>query len=127
MENNQKVFVDKIINWAGEKKAEDVKHIEVSDRCSFTDHLIICNGSNELHVKAIAQHIIDQAEKEQYQILSAEGLENANWVLLDFIDIIVHIFLTGKRAYYRLEDLWEISPREREITGKNDDQAENNN
>lgn len=107
--------VERIIGWALEKKAEDVIHIDVEGKTDFTDSIIICHGTAELHIRAIAEHIKAQAREENIQLLSSEGMENASWILLDFIDIIVHVFNEDTRALYKIEDLYKISPKNREI------------
>ena len=109
--------VEKIIGWALEKKAEDVIHIDVEGKTDFTDSIIICHGTADLHIRAIADHIKARAREEKIQLLSSEGMENASWVLLDFIDIIVHIFNEETRSRYKIEDLYKIQPvkRDKEI------------
>ncbi|KQC06364.1 MAG: hypothetical protein APR54_07295 [Candidatus Cloacimonas sp. SDB] len=111
---------DKIIAWAEEKKAEGIVSLDISGKTSYTDLLIICHGTNELHVKAIAENITENAKKEKIQYLAVEGLENSTWVLIDFIDIIVHIFNEKTRNYYKLEDLWKINAKNKSEMSKND-------
>ena len=104
---------DKIIEWAEDKKAEDIVVIDVRGKTSYTDMIIVCHGSNELHLKAIADNICDNAKNENIRYISVEGKENASWILIDFIDIIVHIFNETTRKYYKLEDLWKIKSTSR--------------
>jgi len=106
--------VEKMIGWALDKKAEDVVHIDVEGKTEFTDSIIICHGTADLHVRAIAQYIIDQAKENKIRLLGAEGMDNSTWILLDFGDIIVHIFNAETRDYYKLEDLYKLSPKNRE-------------
>ncbi|HPR18628.1 MAG TPA: ribosome silencing factor [Candidatus Cloacimonadota bacterium] len=106
--------VEKMIGWALDKKAEDVVHIDVEGKTEFTDSIIICHGTADLHVRAIAQYIIDQAKENKIRLLGAEGMDNSTWILLDFGDIIVHIFNAETRDYYNLEDLYKLSPKNRE-------------
>jgi len=104
---------NKIIKWAEEKKAEEVVSIDVKGKSSYTDMLIICHGTNELHVKAIAQNITDNVKKEKISFLASEGLQNGTWVLIDLIDIVVHVFNQNSRKYYKLEELWDINSKTR--------------
>jgi ribosome-associated protein len=104
---------DKIIEWAEDKKAEDVIAIDVQGKTSYTDIIIVCHGSNELHLKAIADNICDNAKKEKIYYLSVEGKDNAAWILIDFVDIIVHIFRESTRKYYKIEDLWKVKTASR--------------
>ena len=121
MELEHDESVKKIIEWASDKKSEDLIHIDVKGKTDFTDSIIICHGSAELHIKAIADNIIQKAKENNIQLLSVEGMENATWVLLDFADIIVHIFSEEKRKYYELEDLYKINPEMKRKLDKADD------
>jgi len=121
MELEHDESVKKIIEWASDKKSEDLIHIDVKGKTDFTDSIIICHGSAELHIKAIADNIIQKAKENNIQLLSVEGMENATWVLLDFADIIVHIFSEEKRNYYKLEDLYKITPEMKRKLDKADD------
>ena len=121
MELEHDEAVKKIIEWASDKKSGDLIHIDVKGKTDFTDSIIICHGSAELHIKAIAENIIHKAKENNIQLLSVEGMENATWVLLDFADIIVHIFSEEKRKYYKLEDLYKITPEMKRKLDKADD------
>ena len=107
----QKQAIANIINWMEEKKAVDIKHIDVTGETDFTDHLIICSGTAELHNKAIAENIIFNAKTNGLEILSSEGKNSSTWILIDFGDIIVHIFSQDKREYYKIEDLYTVDSR----------------
>jgi len=82
--------------------------------------LVICSGSNDLHVKAIADNIADNIKKEKISIPAVEGMRNASWVLIDLIDIVVHVFNEDTRKYYKLEDLWDVNSKNKEEIVKND-------
>ena len=107
----QKQAIANIINWMEEKKALFIKHIDVTGETDFTDHLIICSGTADLHNKAIAENIIQSAKENGMEILSTEGKNSSTWILIDFGDIIVHIFSQDKREYYKLEDLYVVGSR----------------
>lgn len=113
MSEERKKIVERIITWALDKKAEEIRHIDVKGKTDFTDSIIICHGSAELHIKAIANHILEMARKENLQILSVEGKDNATWVLIDMGDIVVHIFNQETRDYYKIEDIYKRSPKNR--------------
>ena len=112
----QKQAIANIINWMEEKKAVHIKHIDVTGETDFTDHLIICSGTADLHNKAIAENIIQNAKENGMQILSTEGKNSSAWILIDFGDIIVHIFSQDKREYYKLEDLYVVDSRTKKET-----------
>ena len=106
MEKTLQEKVELITSWLIEKKADDIVSIDVKDKCNFTEHLIVCTGMAFLHNKAIADFIMDKALEHKIRILGKEGFEAATWILIDFNDIIVHIFTQDIRNNYKLEDLW---------------------
>ncbi|MAR76112.1 MAG: ribosome silencing factor [Candidatus Marinimicrobia bacterium] len=90
-------------NLALSKKAEDVISIHVAKLTSISDYFVICSASTDVQVKAIADGIRKGTENKAWRI---EGYEQLNWVLLDYIDVVVHIFRTSERQYYQIERLW---------------------
>jgi len=122
MLSSQKEIVDKIIKWAASKKAENIKYYDVREFSDYTDIIIICHGTAELHNKAIAEEILYKAKAEGIQLLASEGLANGTWILLDFVDIIVHIFNEETRNFYKLEELWNISSKTIKDNRINNDQ-----
>ncbi len=103
----QNAIIESVIGWMVEKKAEDVKFFDVRDKTDYTDNIIVATGSNELHIKAIATNVLDKAKESGLRILGKEGMNNANWVLLDFGDIIVHITVAESRENYKLDNLFQ--------------------
>lgn len=104
-----KKIIDSIINGVQEKKG---KKIAIADLTGIEDticnYLIICQGNSPTQVAAIVESIRDKARIEaNAKPFSVDGLENAEWVALDFSDIVVHVFLPEKRDFYDLEHLWE--------------------
>ena len=97
---------------ASAKKGNDVVALDVGDILSITDAFVITSGTNVRQVRTIVDEI-EKAMKEQLSAppTSVEGLDDATWVLLDFGDIVVHVFLDETRAYYELERLWADAPR----------------
>jgi len=89
-----------------EKKAEDVRILDVSKLTAVTDYFVICSASSDTQVKAIADHISKESKKMDERPWHSEGYSNMNWVLLDFVDVVAHIFLNESRAFYNLEGLW---------------------
>jgi len=79
---------------------------------SFTDYFVLCTGTSEPHLKAIAGEIEDQLKKDhEIKPYAVDGYPMSQWVVLDFSGVVVHILHTEKRDYYRLEDLWSDAPR----------------
>ncbi|MCF7858203.1 MAG: ribosome silencing factor [Candidatus Cloacimonetes bacterium] len=109
MEQQQEIA--NIKNWIEEKKGIDIKHIDVTGKTDFTDHLIICSGTAPLHNSAIADNIVQNAKANNIEILSTEGKETGSWILIDLGDIIVHIFNVEKRNYYKIEELYAVNSR----------------
>lgn len=73
---------------------------------SMTDFFVICSGRTDVQVRAIAEAITDGAKKEKIALYHVEGMESLTWVLIDFVDIVVHVFQPSIRDYYQLERLW---------------------
>jgi ribosome-associated protein len=89
-----------------EKKAEAVRILNVSSISGFTDYFVICNGTSDRQVQAIADSISYTFKKQGHPVYSTEGYSEGRWILLDFGDVVVHIFLDALREYYHIEDLW---------------------
>ncbi|MDZ7361310.1 MAG: ribosome silencing factor [candidate division KSB1 bacterium] len=89
-----------------EKKATDIKIFNVSQLTSIADFFVICTGSADTHVRAIYEHIVDEMRKEEIRPWHVEGRERYQWVLIDFVDVVVHIFHPETREFYGLERLW---------------------
>ena len=97
----------KIAKFALDKKAEKVVSLNVKDLTSITDEFVICSSDTNIQVKAIADSIRKSTDTKPIRV---EGYEHLNWVLLDYIDVIVHIFKTAERNYYNIEKLWGDAP-----------------
>lgn len=91
---------------ASDKKASDVILLDIRDVTTFADYFVICSGNNTRQIQAIADAIDEQLGKQGAALLHREGNAETGWLLLDFGDIIVHIFGPKEREYYRLERLW---------------------
>ena len=97
----------RIAQFALDKKAEKVVSLNVKDLTSITDEFVICSSDTSIQVKAIADSIRKSTDTKPIRV---EGYEHLNWVLLDYIDVIVHIFKTAERNYYNIEKLWGDAP-----------------
>lgn len=91
---------------ASETKASDVLVLNVGSITLITDYLVICSGANTVQVQAIADNIRDRLAKAGVRPTGVEGYENGLWVLLDYGDVVVHVFREDERSYYGLERLW---------------------
>ncbi len=97
-----------LIDFIMEIKGEDIVVLDLRGISSVSDFFIITTGNSSVHVKAIADEIREKMKKEKKIIpWHAEGYEARKWILLDYVDIVVHIFDSDTRSYYMLEKLWE--------------------
>jgi ribosome-associated protein len=96
----------KIATIALEKKGKEIKILNLSGLAFFTDFFVIISGDSDTHIKAISDHIETKLEENKIKIYHKEGYQFLQWVLLDYIDVIVHIFHNETREYYALERLW---------------------
>jgi ribosome-associated protein len=94
------------VDIASDKKASDVILLDIRDVTTIADYFVICSGNNVRQIQAIADAIDEQLEQQGARLFHREGNAETGWVLLDFGDIIVHIFGPKEREYYRLERLW---------------------
>jgi len=100
-------MIQAIVTALEDKKAEDIKIIDIAKICSFTNYFIIANGSNVNQVQAMTEAIeenLKQIYNEEHKI---EGYQKANWVLLDYGNIIIHLFDRENRDFYKLEKIWK--------------------
>jgi ribosome-associated protein len=99
-----------------EKKGEDVMILDLRGLSSVADYFVICSGSSDVHVKAIADHVQNELVKidvkPKVKPWHVEGADTQRWVLLDFVNVVVHIFRAETREYYSLERLWGDAPME---------------
>ncbi len=91
---------------ASDKKASDVILLDIQDVTTIADYFVICSGNNTRQIQAIADAIHEELGKQGGNLLHREGVADSGWLLLDFGDVIVHIFGPKEREYYRLERLW---------------------
>lgn len=89
-----------------DKKAEDIKIINIEEVSVLADYFLIASGTNRNQVQALADNVEEELYKAGYPVKQTEGYRSANWVLLDFGDIIVHVFDSENRVFYDLERIW---------------------
>ncbi len=89
-----------------DKKAEDIKIIDISQVSVMADYFIIANGSNRNQVQALIDNVEEKLHKAGYNPKQIEGYDTANWVLMDYLDIIVHVFDRENRLFFDLERIW---------------------
>jgi ribosome-associated protein len=99
------------VEIALEKKAKDAVILELKDLSTIADYFVICSGENPVQIRTIAEAIQEFFSKSKLLPLGKEGLDHARWVLIDYGDLVVHIFDDETRAYYDLEKLWIDAPK----------------
>lgn len=90
----------------GDKKGQDLVVLDISHVAIFTDYFVIATGISPIHVKALADEVESELVEQGYSLRNKEGYQDGRWILLDFYDVIVHIFTSDEREYYDLERLW---------------------
>ena len=100
------------IHACEDKKAEEISVLELEKGSgAFTDYFVVCSGTNPRQIQAIADQVEEQLEKTGLRPTHVEGYRQADWVLLDYVDFVVHIFSETARKYYDLERLWKSAKR----------------
>ena len=101
-----------LVQAAQAVKAEAIVLLNVNGQSSITDYVLICQGRSQGHVKGIADRIKEELSKNRIKPLCIEGYMEGSWILMDYEDVIVHIFHPETRAYYKLEELHKNAPVE---------------
>ncbi|HEY9060144.1 MAG TPA: ribosome silencing factor [Pseudobacteroides sp.] len=103
---NSKEMVDKIVEILDSKKAKDINVISIENISILSDYFVICNGTSSTHIKTLADELEEKMEEQGLRCFHKEGYNSARWILLDYGDVIVHIFHEEDRGFYNLERLW---------------------
>lgn len=103
--------VARSVECALERKAHDVVVLDLRGISSATNYFVVASGTSDVQVKAIAEHIVEELKKDDVRPQHVEGTSGGRWVLIDYIDFVVHVFHPEARAFYQLENLWGDAPR----------------
>lgn len=93
-----------------DSKAQDVIVLDLRPVSDMTDYFIVASGTSDTHVRATAGHVVEALKADGLRVHSVEGMEQGRWVLLDYVDFVVHVFHPTLRAFYQLERLWGDAP-----------------
>jgi len=104
-------FAIELARIAQDNKAEDVVALDLRGKSQVTDFVVICTGTSDRQMRAAADRSIEYARKIGERLYGLAGYENANWILLDYVDVVFHVFSKVHREYYDLELLWGDAPR----------------
>ena len=105
-------LVDLVAGYASDVKAIDLVELDLRDVLGYTDYFVICTGNTDRQTKAIHDRIHEKMKKEHGLLpRRVEGLPEARWILMDYLDVVVHVFTPEAREFYRLEQLWGEAPK----------------
>jgi ribosome-associated protein len=105
-------LLGEIVRYADDKKASDLLELDLRGVVGYTDWFVVCSGNTERQTKAIHDGILEGCKREHGVIpRRVEGLTKGDWILMDYLDVVVHIFTPSTRDYYRLEKLWGEVPK----------------
>ncbi len=93
-----------------DNKAHDVRLLDLREVTDMADFFIVASGTSDTHVRSSAGHVVETLKAEGIRVHSVEGMEQGRWVLLDYVDFVVHVFHPTLRSYYQLERLWGDAP-----------------
>jgi ribosome-associated protein len=107
----------RIAALAAEKLAADIVILDMGDVVTYTDYFLICSGRTARQTQSIAAEIRESLKRDGLSARGVDGERQGDWILLDFLDVVVHVFTPDARAFYRLESLWGEVPSESYATG----------
>lgn len=99
-------LLNKIIKYLDDKKGMDIKTIDVKESTTISDYFVVVSGTSSTHIKALADNVEEELKKENIYPNKIEGYNTSAWILMDYGDIVVHIFTEQERKNYNIEDLW---------------------
>lgn len=105
MDSEQKVQI--IRDAMDELKAQDINVLTVSEKTQMTDYMVVCSGTSNIHIRAIADRILERLKEYDIKGIRREGYNEARWILMDFGDVVAHVFDPDDRAFYALEEFWQ--------------------
>ncbi len=109
---NSQELLGEIVSYADDKKASDLIELDLRGVVGYTDWFVVCSGNTERQTKAIHDGILEGCKREHGVLpRRVEGLTRGDWILMDYLDVVVHIFTPATRDYYRLEKLWGEVPK----------------
>jgi ribosome-associated protein len=98
------------VELAKDRKASDPVLLDLRGLSDATDYFFLLTGTSDIHVRSIAEHVVEELKKEGVRPSHVEGLRSGRWVLIDYIDFVVHVFHPAAREFYQLERLWGDAP-----------------
>jgi len=105
-------IADEAIRVLDDHKAIDIRCLDVAHLTSMMDYMIVATGRSDRHVRALGDALVKECKDKGIEVLGSEGQEAAEWLLVDLVDVVVHVMLPRTREFYEIEKLWDISPRD---------------
>ena len=100
-------MIENAVSGLEDKKGEDIKVIDISEVSPISDYFVLATGSNRNQVQAMADSVVEKMHKSGFSLKQIEGYDSGNWILMDFVDIVVHVFDRESRNFYDLERIWK--------------------
>lgn len=113
-----KEILKTIYDALDDKKANNIVILDISEISEITDYFVICSGSNQNQVQAISDNVEEELAKKDIKGKKIEGFKNAEWILMDYSDFVIHIFSDEQREFYGLEKIWSDAKRVEVYTSK---------
>jgi ribosome-associated protein len=107
---------NQVIDALEDIKGNDIVCLDVTGQTDIADHMVVASGNTPRQVKALVNSVLEKVKPQGVQVLSVEGTDTSEWVLVDLADVIVHVMLPQVRDFYDLERLWSLSPKDNEET-----------
>ena len=112
MKNEENQILSIVQKVLDENKAEDMKVIDLQGKTSIAEYMVVASGTSNRHVSSMAEKLLETLKKEGFKATS-EGLEKADWVLIDAFDVVVHLFRPEVREFYNIEKMWQAVAEKR--------------
>ena len=107
-----KALTDLVVDALEDVKGHNIVTLDVTGLTDVMDTLVVASGNTNRQVKALADNVVEKCKAQGYQPLGVEGMESADWILIDLGDVVAHIMLPETRTFYDLEKLWSMSPED---------------
>lgn len=111
---NQAEIAAEVVAALEDVKGQDIRVMDVQELTTITDSMVFCTGTSTRHVKSLADNVIDRVKQLGRRPLGVEGIDTAEWVLVDLGEVVVHVMQAQTRAHYQLEKLWDLADAPRE-------------
>ncbi|WP_185233058.1 ribosome silencing factor [Teredinibacter franksiae] len=109
----QSELSDIVVNALEDLKGQQIQSLDVTTLSNVMDTFVIATGTSSRHVKSLANNVVADAKEKGFRPIGLEGMEEGEWVLVDFGDMVVHVMLATTRSFYELEKLWSTEPASR--------------